>query len=71
MGGKSGKIAARNGKVDGKNGTIWRGCGRVQAGMLAFASGCGWHVWLRMWLFKVYELWIDLVSIELICYKLV
>jgi hypothetical protein len=37
MGGKSGTIAARNGKGGGKNGAVWWGCGRVQAATRAVA----------------------------------
>jgi len=42
MGGKSGKIAARNGKVDGKNGNVWRWCGHIQVDKHVVANGCGW-----------------------------
>jgi len=41
MGGKSGKIAARSGNVDGKNGTVGGGCGHIHTAIRETAIGGG------------------------------
>src|SRR5690349_3553754 len=69
MGGKSGKIRQRCGKVGGKNGKGGRGRDLVQGATRDTAGGCGWRVCHGMRLFKVLAALGDATMIELEYHK--
>jgi hypothetical protein len=60
LGGKSGKIAARDGnevarfgKVGGKSGNVWQGCRSIHVTKHVVAHGCGWRCSARYAVGKV------------------